>query len=47
MSNVVWPTVLMELELPERVRPEDLNGGLCKGKGEDLVAELRGETQKR
>jgi len=36
----------MELELPERVRPEDLNGGLCKSERKDLIAELCRETQK-
>ena len=47
LSNVVWPTNLMKVELPARVRPEDFNVGLCKGEGKDMIAELCGKTQKR
>ena len=46
LSNVVWPTILMKLELQVRFGPEDLNGGLCKSERKDLVAELSGKTQK-
>jgi len=45
-TTVAWPTILMKLELPARMRPEDLNGGLCKGEDKDLVADLSGETEK-